>query len=57
MEEAEVDGHLVVVEEVALLDGMEDLVVADLPLTTGQEVLVIDMAHQVVYLLQMVEVI
>jgi hypothetical protein len=56
-EEAEVDGHQVVVVEVALLDAMEVLVVAGLHLMTVQEVLEIDMALQVVYLLQMVEAI
>jgi hypothetical protein len=37
-EEAEVDGHQVVVVEVALLDAMEVLVVAGLHLMTVQEV-------------------
>jgi hypothetical protein len=57
VEEAEVDVHQVVVE-VALLDAMEVLVVADHHHMIAQEVLVvIDMALLVVYLLQMVEAI
>ena len=55
-EEAEVDVHQVVVE-VALLDAMEVLLVADHHHTTAQEVLVTAMALLVVYLLRMVEAI
>ena len=55
-EEAEVDVHQVVVE-VALLDAMEVLLVADHHHMTAQEVLVTAMALLVVYLLRMVEAI